>query len=112
MSLKDRVKFKLKQKSDLPILEIRKTCQHLYAYLYAEGKQFTYSTNSKLFREEHKIAENQNKRNKRCAALIGDRIGQIAKDNGIQNVVFFRGGCKYHGIIAVAADAARKHIKF
>ena len=39
---------------------------------------------------------------------MGKLIAKRAKEAGIENVVFDRGGFKYHGRIAALADAARE----
>lgn len=39
---------------------------------------------------------------------IGKSIGEVAKKAGIETVVFDRGGFRYQGVIAAAADAARE----
>jgi large subunit ribosomal protein L18 len=47
------------------------------------------------------------------AKLIGKRIGELAKEMGVQAVVFDRGGYKYHGRVKAMADAVREAgIKF
>ena len=42
------------------------------------------------------------------AAKVGELVAARAKAAGIENVVFDRGGNKYHGRIAALADAARE----
>ena len=42
------------------------------------------------------------------AAKVGELVAVRAKAAGIENVVFDRGGNKYHGRIAALADAARE----
>lgn len=42
------------------------------------------------------------------AAKVGALLGERAKDAGIEEVVFDRGGYKYHGRIKALADAARE----
>ena len=42
------------------------------------------------------------------AAKVGELVAVRAKAAGIENVVFDRGGTKYHGRIAALADAARE----
>ncbi len=43
-----------------------------------------------------------------AATRVGELVAQRAKDAGITNVVFDRGGFAYHGRIAAIADAARE----
>jgi large subunit ribosomal protein L18 len=42
------------------------------------------------------------------ARKVGERVGQRAKDAGIESVVFDRGGNRYHGRVAAIADGARE----
>ena len=42
------------------------------------------------------------------AAVVGDVLAKRAQAAGITNVVFDRGGYKYHGRVKSLADAARK----
>ena len=42
-----------------------------------------------------------------AARAVGQRIGERAKAAGITQVVFDRGGFRYHGRVAAVADGAR-----
>ena len=42
------------------------------------------------------------------AAKVGELIAQRAKEAGIENAVFDRGGYRYHGRVRAVADAARE----
>lgn len=42
------------------------------------------------------------------AKAIGQRIGELAKQMGVQAVVFDRGGYRYHGRVKAVADAVRE----
>jgi large subunit ribosomal protein L18 len=42
------------------------------------------------------------------AALVGSTIAERAKVAGIEQVVFDRGGYRYHGRVKALADAARE----
>jgi large subunit ribosomal protein L18 len=43
-----------------------------------------------------------------AAKEVGKRVGERAKQAGINAVVFDRGGFKYHGRVAAIADGARE----
>jgi len=43
-----------------------------------------------------------------AAAEVGKRVAERAKAAGIEQVVFDRGGYKYHGRVKALADAARE----
>ncbi len=42
------------------------------------------------------------------AVVIGREIARLAKEKGVQTVVFDRGYCRYHGRVKALADAARE----
>lgn len=42
------------------------------------------------------------------AAKVGELVAARAKAAGVEQVVFDRGGNKYHGRVAALADAARE----
>lgn len=43
-----------------------------------------------------------------AAKIVGQVLGQRAKEAGIEKVVFDRGGYQYHGRVAALADGARE----
>lgn len=45
--------------------------------------------------------------NKEAAAKVGRLVAERAKAAGVEQVVFDRGGFRYHGRVAALADAAR-----
>ena len=45
--------------------------------------------------------------NKEAAKLVGEKVGKVAKEAGIEEVVFDRGGYLYHGRVKELADGAR-----
>ncbi len=47
--------------------------------------------------------------NKKAAELVGRKIAEEAKKNGISQVVFDRGGYKYHGRVKALAESAREN---
>ncbi len=42
------------------------------------------------------------------AQMVGSKIAEIAKEAGIESVIFDRGGYLYHGRIKALAESARK----
>lgn len=60
------------------------------------------STNAKEFKNTETC-----KKNKASAKVLGELIGQKAKELGLTEVVFDRGPFRYHGILAELADSAR-----
>ncbi|MEO7836043.1 MAG: 50S ribosomal protein L18 [Acidimicrobiales bacterium] len=46
--------------------------------------------------------------NKAAATTVGQLIAERASEAGVKQVVFDRGGFRYHGRVAAVAEAARK----
>jgi large subunit ribosomal protein L18 len=61
------------------------------------------STLSKVTPDRDKLAANVN-----SAKVIGALAAKAAIEKGIQEVVFDRGGARYHGKVKALADAARE----
>lgn len=53
-------------------------------------------------------AESEAKGKVKQAALVGSILARRAKDAGVSQVVFDRGGFRYHGRVKALAEAARK----
>jgi large subunit ribosomal protein L18 len=53
-------------------------------------------------------ASSKDKKKKEEAELVGTLVAKRAQDKGVNQVVFDRGGYKYHGRVRALADAARK----
>lgn len=103
-----RVRKKLRGTSERPRLSVSKTLNHIGAQLIDDEKGITLASYSTLVKELK-----GKKKSKENARLVGEKIGELAKEKSIDRVVFDRGRFKYHGIIAELADGAReKGIKF
>jgi large subunit ribosomal protein L18 len=61
------------------------------------------TTTSKAVPDREKLAANMT-----SAKTIGTLAAQAAKGKGITQVVFDRGGARYHGKVKALADAARE----
>ena len=48
------------------------------------------------------------RKNVEGARLLGQRAGAVAREKGIETVVFDRGGYRYHGRVKAIADGARE----
>ena len=80
--------------------------KHIYAQLIDDAKGNTLAAASSLektLRENAKTGANID-----AAKAVGKLIAERAKEKGIKDVVFDRGGYLYHGRIKALADAARE----
>ena len=87
-------------------LSVFRSSQHIYAQLIDDLKGETLAAASsieKSMRESAKTGANIE-----AAKAVGKLIAERAKEKGIKDVVFDRGGYLYHGRIKALADAARE----
>lgn len=88
-----------------PRLAVYRSLQHIYAQLIDDDAGRTVlavDSRSKEFRTRHTTGGNV-----AAAKAVGELLAQKAKAQGIERVVFDRGGFKYHGRVRALADAAR-----
>ena len=87
-------------------LSVFRSSKHIYAQLNDDVKGTTMAAASSLektMREGAKTGANI-----AAAKAVGKLIAERAKEKGIKDVVFDRGGYLYHGRIKALADAARE----
>ncbi len=87
-----------------PRLAVYRSLQHIYAQVIDDLSGRTIAAASTGDRKD-KVTPGGT-----CAAAaaVGRRVAERAKEAGIEQVVFDRGGRKYHGRIKALADAARE----
>jgi len=85
-----------------PRLAVFRSAKHIYAQAIDDTAGHTLAAAS----TREKDAENGG--NVKGAVEVGKRIAQRCLDKGIENVVFDRGGFKYHGRVKALAEAARE----
>jgi len=89
-----------------PRLNIFKSSKHIYAQVIDDATGKTLASASTLDKElKDKLAELSKTE---AAKLVGKTVGERAKNNGINAVVFDRGGYLYHGRVKLLADGARE----
>lgn len=89
-----------------PRLSVFRSSKQIYAQLIDDVKGVTLASASsveKATRDGGKTGANIE-----AAKAVGKRIAERAKEKGIKDVVFDRGGYIYHGRIKALADAARE----
>ena len=90
-----------------PRLSVFKSARHIYAQVVDDLQGHTLvsaSTLSAAFRERG----GRGGGDKEAARLVGEILGEVVKDLGIEAVSFDRNGHQYHGRIAALADAVRE----
>jgi large subunit ribosomal protein L18 len=95
-----RVRKKVIGTAERPRLVVFRSIKHIYAQLVNDEQGRTLMTVSDLGLESGKKAER--------SAEVGKQLAARAKEAGITQVVFDRGGYKYHGRVKAVAEGARE----
>jgi len=101
-----RVRAKVKGTTSRPRLCVFRSLNHIYAQIVDDSQGHTLASASTLDPEIK--AELDGKAKKSQAELVGLLAAKRALAKGINQVVFDRGGYKYHGRVKALADAARQ----
>ena len=91
--------------SEKPRLCVFRSNKHIYAQIIDDTKGTTLVSSSTM--EKDLSSKLESTSNLEAARIVGDTIGKKAINQGIDTVVFDRGGYVYHGKVAALADAAR-----
>ena len=99
-----RIRKKLRGSSERPRLSVYRSLKHIYGQIIDDstGKTLVAASTAE------KAAKQKNGGNVVAAKLIGEEIAKRALKEGIKEVVFDRGGHRYHGRVKALADAARE----
>ncbi|CAM2763319.1 50S ribosomal protein L18 [Hathewaya histolytica] len=99
-----RVRSKVSGTTERPRLCVFRSAKNIYAQIIDDAAGTTIVSASSLDKDfTLKVGSN-----KEAARLIGEIIGKKAIENGIEEVVFDRGGYIYHGRVQELAEGARE----
>lgn len=102
-----RIRKKIQGTAERPRLSVSKSLKHLYVQLTDDQNarcMLSLTTNTKAIKEGGK----KSFANVANAQEIGRQIAEKARSAGHEQVVFDRGGYRYHGVVKAVADAARE----
>jgi large subunit ribosomal protein L18 len=102
----ERVRTKVKGTAAKPRLCVFRSLSHIYAQVIDDRAGRTLAAASDLDRAL--AAARDGKKKTDIAVLVGELVGKRTLEKGIQEVVFDRGGYKFHGRVKALAEAARK----
>jgi len=92
--------------SERPRLNVFRSLDHIYAQVIDDSQGHTLVSASTV---DSEIVEQMDGLEKmEQAEVVGKVLAERALDQGIERVVFDRGGYKYHGRVKALADAARE----
>ena len=101
-----RLRSRLSGTPERPRLAVFRSNNHMYAQVIDDVAGNTIVSASTLHSDVKEGLEKTN--NVEAAAKLGEVIAKKALDNGINEVVFDRGGYIYQGKVKALADAARE----
>jgi large subunit ribosomal protein L18 len=101
-----RVRKKIEGTTTRPRLNIFRSSKHMYAQVIDDTTGVTLVAAST--QDQELKAAIGNGGNVEAARKVGELIAKRAKEKGVIQVVFDRGGYLYHGRVQALADAARE----
>ena len=110
-----RIRRKLRGTSERPRLAVFRSVAHIYAQIIddTEGRTLVAASSvdkgaaGKPAKGSKAKASKTRGGNVAAAKAIGKLVAERAREKGIKQVVFDRGGYQYHGRVKALADAAR-----
>ena len=100
-----RVRNKLREMANgRPRLSVHRSSKNISVQLIDDIRGITLAAASSLEKDLGVVGKN----NVEAAAKIGAAIAERAKQAGVEEVIFDRGGFLFHGKIKALADAARE----
>ena len=99
-----RIRTKISGSAGRPRLAVYRSLNHIYAQIVDDGKHETLVSASTAEKEWR----GRTGGNIAAAKEIGKVIAERAREKGIKQVIFDRGGYIYHGRVRSLAEAARE----
>jgi large subunit ribosomal protein L18 len=101
-----RVRAKVRGTTSRPRLSVFRSLNHIYTQVVDDTQRRTLVSASTLDPDIKGSIDSQKKTEQ--AKLVGSLVAKRALSQGITQVVFDRGGYKYHGRVKALAEAARE----
>lgn len=99
-----RVRRKVSGSAERPRLSVFRSNRHIYAQIIDDRAGRTLVSASSMDSELDLTGKNKSD----VAAEVGRVIARRAREEGVERVVFERGGNLYHGRVKALADGARE----
>lgn len=99
-----RVRAKISGTSKKPRVSISKSNRHIFAQFIDDTKGKTILSNEIVSSKKNKTKGSKTEK----AMAIGEILAEKAKELGIKEVVFDRGGFKFHGRVKAIAEGLKK----
>jgi len=102
--IRRRLRSKISGTAAKPRLSVFRSNKQIYAQLIDDEAGVTLASCSSREKEVNSQALSRTDGSKE----VGKKLASIAKEKGIEQVVFDRGGYKYHGRVKALAEGARE----
>jgi len=99
-----RVRKKVQGTAERPRLCVFRSLNHIYAQVIDDSRGHTLASASTL---DPEIKGGDAKAKTAGAELVGSLVAKRALSQGVKQIVFDRGGYKYHGRVKALAEGAR-----
>lgn len=99
----NRVRALIRGTSDRPRVSVFKSNKHIFVQLIDDDKGKTIVSSKVISGKKTKLKGAKTE----IAKKIGELVGEKAKEAGIKEAVFDRGGYKYHGRVKALAEGLR-----
>ncbi|MFN8110823.1 MAG: 50S ribosomal protein L18 [Thermoleophilia bacterium] len=96
-----RIRGRVTGTTERPRLCVSRSNMRIYAQIIDDTKGHTLAAAGSVEVDIRGLAKGE------AATEVGKRVAERAKAAGVEQVVFDRGGYKYHGRVKALADAAR-----
>ena len=104
--IKRRSRQEVRGTAQRPRLAVFRSLRHLYAQIIDDEQGVTLAAVSTL--DKAASGSLASTGNREAAKRVGELIAERAKSQGVETVVFDRGGFQYHGVIRAIAEGARE----
>ena len=104
--LKAKIRAKIRGTKERPRLSVFRSNKFIYAQVIDDISGVTLVSASTIDKELRSPLTDQNKTEQ--AKSVGKAIAERARAQGVEQVVFDRGGFPYHGRIKALADGSRE----
>jgi large subunit ribosomal protein L18 len=101
-----RIRTRTRGMKSAPRLNVYRSLGHIYAQIVDDLEGRTLASASSVDADVRKTLKSGG--NIAAAKQVGQILAERAKEKGIVQVVFDRGGYAYHGRVKALADAARE----
>ncbi len=106
MHIKTRIRKRVSGDAKRPRLAVFRSARHIYAQVIDDDASATLCSASTLDKDVRSKLKKGSDLG--AAEAVGTALAERAKQKGLKQVVFDRGGFRFHGRVKALADAARK----